>query len=79
MNVGPPSQHTVKLSVDSTKGHLVIERMDSIRNLFGCELRLVDDDNDCDEARTTTFAVSRLDEYEVLDDQLIGRLKVLSK
>lgn len=79
MDVGPPSPHTIKLSVDSTKGHLVIERMDSIRNLFGCELRVVDDDNDCNKARTTTFAVSRLDEYEVLDDQLIDRLKVLNK
>lgn len=75
MDVGPPPPpHTNRLSVDSAKGHLVIERMDSIRNLFGCELRIVDGG---DKARTTTFAVSRLDDYEVLDDRLIDRLKVI--
>lgn len=81
MDVGPPQPPTNvnRLSVDSAKGHLVIERMDSIRNLFGCELRVVDERrcSDGDSKETTmTFVVSRLDEYKPLDDQLIERLKV---
>lgn len=81
MDVGPPPNARNTLSVDSSKGRLVIERMDSIRNLFGCELQIVDDRHrhhrDCGEARTTTFAVSRLDEYKAPDDQLVDRLKVM--
>lgn len=73
------------LSVDSSKGRLVMDRMDSIKNLFGCELRVVDDGvggrDENAAARTTTttttFAVSRLDAYKAPDDhQLIDRLKV---
>lgn len=97
MDVGPPpnarsssnNSSNSTLSVDSSKGRLVVERMDSIRNLFGCELRIVDDRDvedrrqhrDCGGTRdcgggTTTFAVSRLDEYQAPDDQLVDRLKV---
>lgn len=73
---------TNTLSVDSSKGRLVIERMDSIRNLFGCELRIVAENDSSDTAvnnasRMTTFAISRLQsEYKALDNQLIDRLKV---
>lgn len=89
MDDGPPLPASLanRLSVDSSKGLLVLERMDSIRNLFGCELRIVaaaaDDDNDDggsgakNKPRTITFAVSRLQsEYKALDDRLIDRLKV---
>lgn len=67
-----------RLSVDRSKGRLVVERMDSIRNLFGCELRVIDDDRCGDDGGgdKTTFAVSRLDEYRPPDDRLIERLKV---
>lgn len=72
MDVGQPPNANL-LSVDSAKGRLVVERMDSIRNLFGCELRMV---GGADPSSTTTFAVRRLDEYKAPDDQLIDRLKV---
>lgn len=50
--------------------------MDSIRNLFGCELRIVNDGGGTSSA-AVVFAVTRLDEYDkVPDDRLIDRLKV---
>lgn len=78
------------LSVDSSKGRLVMERMDSIKNLFGCELRVVDDGagghdentaaHTTSTTTTTTFAVNRLDAYKAPDDhQLIDRLKVTTQ
>lgn len=87
----PPNGN--RLSVNKCKGRLVVERMDSIKNLFGCELRIVDGDDDgggCDggsgsgkdggaagqSRATTTFVISRLDDYKPLDDQLVERLKV---
>ncbi|XP_025425865.1 probable ribonuclease ZC3H12C isoform X1 [Sipha flava] len=76
-DVGQPPNANM-LSVDSAKGRLVVERMDSIRNLFGCELRMVDSSGDTGTTTTTTtttFAVSRLDEYKAPDNQLLDRLK----
>jgi hypothetical protein len=78
-DVGQPPNANM-LSVDSAKGRLVVERMDSIRNLFGCELRMVDSSGDTGTTTTTTtttFAVSRLDEYKAPDNQLLDRLKVI--
>lgn len=90
MDAGPPQPpNGNQLSVNRSKGRLVVERMDSIKNLFGCELRIVDGDDGGDDgsgkdggtagqsrAATTTFVISRLDDYKPLDDQLVGRLKV---
>lgn len=90
MDAGPPQPpNGNQLSVNRSKGRLVVERMDSIKNLFGCELRIVDgddggggddgngkDDTAGQSRATTTFVISRLDDYKPLDDQLVGRLKV---
>jgi len=72
----PPSASDVTLSVDSSKGRLVVDRMDSIRNLFGCELRIVNRGGGT-SAPAVVFAVTMLDEYDKApDDRLIDRLKV---
>jgi len=72
-----PRASNVTLSVDSSKGRLVVDRMDSIRNLFGCELRIVCNGGGGTSAAEVTFAVTRLDEYDKEpDDRLIDRLKV---
>ncbi|XP_060871975.1 probable ribonuclease ZC3H12D isoform X1 [Metopolophium dirhodum] len=71
----PPSASDVTLSVDSSKGRLVVDRMDSIRNLFGCELRIVNRGGGT-SAPAVVFAVTMLDEYDKApDDRLIDRLK----
>ncbi|XP_060849724.1 endoribonuclease ZC3H12A-like isoform X1 [Rhopalosiphum padi] len=71
----PPSATNATLSVDSSKGRLVVDRIDSIRNLFGCELRIVHGGSGSSTA--VVFAVTRLDEYDrkLPDDHLIDRLK----
>lgn len=71
MDVNPSNN---KLSVEKSKGQLVIQRLDSIKNLFGCELHITEDDTD-----NCTFIVSRLNKYKVLDDDLIRKLKVSLK
>lgn len=72
----PPRASNMTLSVDSSKGRLVVDRMDSIRNLFGCELRIVNGGGGTSAAEVV-FAVTRLDEYDKApDDRLIDRLKV---
>jgi len=73
----PLSASNVTLSVDSSKGRLLVERMDSIRNLFGCELQTVNGGGGTSTAAPVVFAVTRLDEYDKApDDRLIDRLKV---
>jgi hypothetical protein len=75
-NHGPRGTTAATLSVDSSKGRLVVDRIDSIRNLFGCELRIVHGGSGSSTA--VVFAVTRLDEYDrkLPDDHLIDRLKV---
>lgn len=71
----PPSATNATLSVDSSKGRLVVDRIDSIRNLFGCELRIVNGGGGS-SATAVVFAVTKLDEYDKApDDRLIDRLK----
>jgi len=77
----PFSASNVTLSMDSSKGSLVVERMDSIRNLFGCELQIVNGGGGTSTAAAAAvvFAVIRLDEYDKApDDRLIDRLKVMT-
>ncbi|KAL4089482.1 hypothetical protein QTP88_024510 [Uroleucon formosanum] len=73
--LSPPSASDVTLSVDISKGRLVVDRMDSIRNLFGCELRIINRGGGT-SAPLVVFAVTMLDEYEKAPDgRLIDRLK----
>ncbi|CAH1736964.1 unnamed protein product [Aphis gossypii] len=73
--LSPTTASNATLSVDSSKGRLVVDRIDSIRNLFGCELRIVRGGSDTSAA--VVFAVTKLDEYDgkAPDDHLIDRLK----